>query len=165
MSGRSIAVWDVQAATPALEFSGHDSIDYFAFSVDGTRIISGDGNGDFRTWDAVAGVAIVMIPSKSRGAGTLTVTFSSSKRYWVDISPDGKWIVTGCQFTCAANHKDAVRLYCKLGVWNSTTLKSNALTFPALPSHPTANGLLTKLTLVLHPNSLHVLFVFGLCES
>ena len=49
--GRSITVWDLRAARTVLEFPGDDSFVYLAISADGTRIISGDENGDFRTWD------------------------------------------------------------------------------------------------------------------
>ena len=98
------------------------------FSVDGTRIISGDGNGNFRTWDAVAGVAIVMIPSKRHRTGTLAVAFASSCQGWLDISPDGKWIARICASACRDDHKYGVE------IWNSatgelaTTIESSSVT-------------------------------------
>ena len=113
--GRSITVWDVRAARDALEFPGDDSIAYLAFSADGTRIISGDVNGDFRTWDAVTGAAIATVPSKKHRVGTLAVAYSSKKKYRVDISPDGKWIARRCESACGDDHKHGVE------IWNSAT--------------------------------------------
>ena len=117
MRERSITVWDLRAARTALEFPGDDSIVYLAFSADGTRIISGDVNGDFRTWDTVTGAAIATSPSKKHRVGTLAVAYSSSKKYWVDISPDGKWIARKCASACRDDHKH------EMEIWNSATGK------------------------------------------
>ena len=103
--GRNIAVWDVQVAMAALEFPGIDFIVYLAFSADGTRIISGDKNGDFRAWDGVTGAAIVTVASKKHRVGTLAVVYSSKKKPWVAISPDGKWIARMCASACRDDHK------------------------------------------------------------
>lgn len=111
--GENINVWDVLAARLAFEFLVHSRTSYLAFSADGTRIINGDTNGDFCTWDAVMGAAIVRIPSKRHMPGTLAVGFLSSTKPWVDISPDGKWIVTKCLYHCVHNHNHGVQ------VWNS----------------------------------------------
>ena len=113
--GRSITVWDLRVARTALEFPGDDSFVYLAFSADGTRIISGDMNGDFRTWDAVTGAAIVTVPSKKHSVGTLAVAYSSSEKPRVDISPDGKWIARMCASTCRDDHKHGVE------IWNAAT--------------------------------------------
>ena len=50
------------------------------FLLSGTQIISGDRNGDFRTWDAITGEAIVTVPSKRHAVGSLAVAYSSSMK-------------------------------------------------------------------------------------
>lgn len=114
---KNITVWYIPAVRLALQFSVHHCREaaYLAFSADGTRIISGDENGDFRTWDAVTGAAIVKIPTKRHQAGTLAVAFSSSFSYTIQISPDGKWITTRCDANCMHNHKHGFQ------VWDSAT--------------------------------------------
>jgi WD40 repeat protein len=87
ISGDDIQVRDVLTGTKPLTLRGHTApVQSFAFSSDGTRIISGSKDRTIRMWDSLSGAEL----SKLEGHTCITsVTLFSNNTRIVTISDDG----------------------------------------------------------------------------
>ena len=94
----SILLWDVQKGRAVARLEGHtENVPALAFSLDGTRLVSGAENGITKIWD-------VSNPARARELCTLG---EHEGGVWIAVfSPDGTKVATG-SVDCSAKIWDA----------------------------------------------------------
>src|SRR5262249_49752190 len=87
-NGNTVRVWDVETGQELLTLKGHTGWVYsVAFSPDGTRIVSGSGEGAVKVWEA------------HTGQEALSLQRHTSRVTSVGFSPDGRTFASGSDDT------------------------------------------------------------------
>ncbi|HZR17440.1 MAG TPA: serine/threonine-protein kinase [Verrucomicrobiae bacterium] len=86
---RTAKVWDTATGKEVVSLTGHqDAITSVAYSTDGHRIITGSADETARVWDSVSGKELLVLRGMGHRRDFLYVAFS----------PDGRRILTACQY-------------------------------------------------------------------
>ena len=85
-----LRIWDMETGACLHILKGHTgSIQAFALSSDGRRVVSGGLDATVRIWDAESGVCLHILKEK--------ISYEDQKQYItvLTLSPDGRFVVTG----------------------------------------------------------------------
>lgn len=138
----TVRVWDIASGNTLLVLQGHEArVNSVAFSLDGSRILTGSDDQTARVWDAISGKSLLIL--KGHDASVRSVAFSPDSAYiltggddntarvWDSSSGKSLWTLCGhsASVTSVAFSLDGARILTgsddrTARVWNVTMIKS-----------------------------------------